>query len=311
MFADANKYHMAIDGGASKTEICVFDPVTKSESHFFSGCSNYKNPESDTKKAIIDDGIGRAFSEMKIEPAQIKGLVMGLSGCDSQKDHDYFMSIADLSGVQREKIYICNDCELPFFSNGKPPGLSVVAGTGSIVTGFTKDFSKARSGGWGSAISDEGSGGWMGLYVIRDLLRYFDGYGEYQLIFDIIREHLGESAFDSLPGIFSQSSLQEIAGYARLVMAQADKGDGYCCAVTASAAELVAEIAWSVYKKLGFPDERSVDVVLSGSLFYSPLFSDTFRSSMTARLSGNNLNFCGEVSSPVMGGIALSCSMFS
>jgi len=301
---------MAIDGGASKTELCVFDPVTKAESHFFSGCSNYKNPESDTKKAIIDDGIARVFAEMGIGPDQIIGLVMGLSGCDSQKDHDFFMSIANLSGVSRERIYICNDCELPFFSNGKPPGLSVVAGTGSIVTGFTKSLSKARSGGWGSAISDEGSGGWIGLYVIRDLLRYYDGYGEYQPIFGIIREHLGEAAFDLMPGIFSQSSLQEIAGYARLVMARAHEGDEYCRAVTASAAELVAEISWSVYRKMGFPDEKSVDVVMSGSLFYSPLFSETFKKSMMSRVSISNLNFCGEISSPVMGGIALSCSMF-
>ena len=310
MLEEVKKYHIAIDGGASKTELCVYDPVTKAERHFFSGCSNYKNPEADTKKAIIDDGLDRVYAEMEIGPEQILGLVMGLSGFDSQKDFEYFMSIAELSGVKRERIYICNDCELPFFSNGKPPGLSVVAGTGSIVTGFTGSFSKARSGGWGSAISDEGSGGWMGLYVIRDLLRYYDGYGEYQLIFDIIRGHLGEDTFDMLPGIFSQSSLQEIAGYARLIMAQADNGDAYCSAVTSSAAELVAEIAWSVYRKLGFSDERSVDVVLSGSLFYSPLFCDTFRNSMTARVSRSNLNFCGEVSSPVMGGVALSCSMF-
>jgi len=311
VFAEKDMYHIAIDGGASKTELCVFNPATKAENHFFSGCSNYKNPEADTKKAIIDDGIERAFTEMKIGPDQIIGMVLGLSGCDSSKDYDFFMGIAGLSGVSREKIYICNDCELPFFSKGKPPGLSVVAGTGSIVTGFTRDLNKARSGGWGSAISDEGSGGWMGLHVIRDLLRYYDGYGEYRAIFDIIREHLEEDTFDSLPSVFSQSTIQEIAGFAKLIMAQADDGDEYCGGVTVNAAGLVAEVSNSVYEKLHFSDEESVDVVMSGSLFNSPLFSDTYKNIMRAQVAGKNLNFCAEVPSPVMGGIALSCAKFS
>jgi len=311
VFAGTGKYHIAIDGGASKTQLCVFDPVTKAEKHYFSGCSNFKNPESDIKRAIIVDGIDRIYADLKIGPDHINGLVMGLSGCDSKNDHDFLMSIADLSGVERKKIYICNDCELPFFSNGEPPGLSVVAGTGSIVTGFTKDFRKARSGGWGSAISDEGSGGWIGICLIRDFLRYYDGYGEYRPVYDVIREHMGERTFDPLPGVFSQSSIQEIAGYARVVMSQAEKGDDYSRAITTGAAGLVAEISCSVYEKLHFSDEPSVDVVMSGSLFKSPLFCGIFMEKMKTKLSGENVNFCSEAASPVTGGIALSCKLFA
>jgi N-acetylglucosamine kinase-like BadF-type ATPase len=216
-----------------------------------------------------------------------------------------------MSGIEREKIYICNDCELNFFSKGTPPGLSIVAGTGSIATGIAKDFSKTRSGGWGNAISDEGSGGWIGISVIKDFLRYYDGYGEYHHVFDIIREHLGESSFDELPGTLSQGSVKETAGFAKLVMDEADKGDKYCSCLTDKAAELVAEIACSVYKKLNFSDEISVDVVMSGSLFKSPSFYKAFKNYLNAMTMRNNFNFCGDVLSPVMGGITLACSMFA
>ena len=247
---------------------------------------------------------------MDIIPAQIKGLVMGLSGYDSQRDHDYFMDVAILSGVERNKIFICNDCELTFFAEGNPPGLSVVAGTGSISTGIARDFGRARSGGWGSSISDEGSGGWIGISVIRDLLRYNDGYGEYQQVFSTIREYLGEKTFDSLPGILSQYSVKELANLAKLVMDKADNGDEYCSLITAKAAEHIAEISYSVYKKLKFACEPSVDVVMSGSLFKSTFFCDLFIDTLKSMAGKDNINFCNKLLSPVMGGITLASVMF-
>jgi N-acetylglucosamine kinase-like BadF-type ATPase len=310
MFSETDQYYIAVDGGASKTELCVYNPVTKFEKHFFSGCSNYKNPKTDAEKAIINDGLEQIFRDTGILPAQIKGLVLGLAGYDSQEDYDFFMRIALLSGIPREKIYICNDCELNFFSAGKPPGISVIAGTGSIVTGIASDFAKARSGGWGSSISDEGSGGWIGISVIKDLLRYCDGYGGYRHIFDIIREYFGGAGFDALPGILSQSNVTEMAELAKLVMDESDNGDLYCTDLTSKAAGLVAEIAYSVYQKLNFIGERSVDVVMSGSLFKTLFFCETFKDNLKAMAQNNNFNFCSGVSSPVMGGIELAHTLF-
>ena len=45
---------------------------------------------------------------------------------------------------------------------GSGPGVIVIAGTGSIAYGRNAQGASARAGGWGSAISDEGSAHWIG-----------------------------------------------------------------------------------------------------------------------------------------------------
>ena len=49
------------------------------------------------------------------------------------------------------------------------PGVIAIAGTGSIVYGRDASGRVARAGGWGFAISDEGSGHWIGRHAISTL----------------------------------------------------------------------------------------------------------------------------------------------
>jgi glucosamine kinase len=47
------------------------------------------------------------------------------------------------------------------------PGILVIAGTGAAVLGRAADGTLYRAGGWGPAISDEGSGFWIGQEALR------------------------------------------------------------------------------------------------------------------------------------------------
>ena len=49
---------------------------------------------------------------------------------------------------------------------GSGPGVIVIAGTGSIAYGRNREGQTARAGGWGFAISDEGSGHWIGRTAV-------------------------------------------------------------------------------------------------------------------------------------------------
>jgi len=46
-------------------------------------------------------------------------------------------------------------------------GIVVLAGTGSIAYGASRDGRTARSGGFGSLLADEGSGYWLGHQALR------------------------------------------------------------------------------------------------------------------------------------------------
>ena len=49
---------------------------------------------------------------------------------------------------------------------GAGPGIIVIAGTGSIAYGRDANGTTARVGGWGFAVSDEGSAHWIGRAAI-------------------------------------------------------------------------------------------------------------------------------------------------
>lgn len=308
--AGQRTYYIAVDGGGSKTEFCAIDRDTGIARHFLFGSSNYKILETDQEKETILSGFQHIYEALQIEPAQVRGLVMGMSGCDSPEDHSHYLDIALASRIARDAIHICNDSELAFYAKGKPPGLCAVAGTGSVATGVASNGDTARSGGWGTPISDEGSGAWIGIQALREVLRFCDGYGRDEPIYQDIREHFGAASFDALPKILSQKSLTEIAGVARLIMDKADAGEAYCLSLIEEAAAHVSMIAHSVYDKLSFKEEKSVDVVMAGSLFKCGAFRRTFERLFLPTVSIPNMRFLSDVESPVLGGIALARLLF-
>jgi len=305
------EFFLAVDGGGSKTEFCLYNRVTGETQCFLSGSTNYKITAVDAEREAFREGVSKVFLETGASPGQIRGLVMGMAGIDSPSDHAHYLQIGLATGVPKERIYLCNDSELAFYSAGRPPGLCVIAGTGSACTGVAADRRTTRSGGWGSPISDEGSGGWIGIRILSELLRYCDGYGTYRPVYESLRERFGAVSFEDLPKILSLIGMREIAGAARPVLDGADAGDGHCGALVRKAALLAAEMAYSVYAKLDFEREHAVDIVLAGSLFKSTAYRDGFEEATSRLIPKGNFHFRREVSSPVLGGIELAKTLFA
>ncbi|MCL2812759.1 MAG: hypothetical protein FWD25_12840 [Clostridia bacterium] len=306
------EFFLAVDGGGSKTEFCLYDCATGEARHFYSGSTNYKiSEEADADLEAFGEGVMRTFMETGVKIAQIRGLVMGMAGVDSPKDYEHYLHIGMSIGFPKERIHVCNDSELAFYSKGAPPGLCIIAGTGSVSLGVSAQRQMVRSGGWGSPISDEGSGGWIGIRILGKLLRYCDGYDKHLPVFDDLRTHFGASSFEELPHNLSLIGMREIAGAARVVLGCADAGDPYCLELVHQAAFLAAEMGCSVYAKLAFAREPSVDVVMAGSLFKSLSFREKFMEEIQTMASAKNLRFCEAVSNPVLGGIALAKALFA
>lgn len=305
-------YYIAVDGGGSKTAFCVLNADTGDTYMSCAGTSNYKIAEPDLERVNILEGLQGLFREHDILASQVRGMVMGMSGFDSPEDYQHYLSIALETGVAQERIYLCNDSELAFYAGGTPPGLCIIAGTGSVSTGIARDGSKARSGGWGVPVSDEGSGVWIGAQAMQAALRHVDGYGFYQPLFDELRKSLGVARLEELPKALSQINLTGIAEQAKVVMALADdQKDPYALSLVEQAGELVAEIAASVYGKLDFRKEEKVDVVMAGSLFKSQTFQEAYEVAFQRIIAMENIRFLKEIKNPVLGGIVLARKMFA
>src|SRR6185312_5902271 len=65
-------------------------------------------------------------------------------------------------------------------------GVVAIAGTGSIAYGCNEQGETARAGGWGFAISDEGSGQWIGRTAVSEAMRASDARRESVLLAKIL-----------------------------------------------------------------------------------------------------------------------------
>src|SRR5207237_10630491 len=79
---------------------------------------------------------------------------------------------------------------------GGLPGAVVIAGTGSIAYARNEQGKEARAGGWGPAISDEGSGGWIGRRAVAQVMRVCDRRQRPPLLFSLLQAWQAKSAED-------------------------------------------------------------------------------------------------------------------
>ena len=109
--------------------------------------------------------IAQACTVANLSPSQIGSVCVGLAGAARPEISEVVRGTISelLPGKSTGRSESVGDTVIALeaaFGNG--PGVIVIAGTGSIAYGRNREGQTARAGGWGFAISDEGSGHWIG-----------------------------------------------------------------------------------------------------------------------------------------------------
>ncbi len=185
-------------------------------------------------------------------------------------------------------------------------GVVVVAGTGSIAYGVCNGV-RARAGGWGSILGDEGSGFGLGIGALRAVCRAHDGRAPATSLTGAVLAHVGASTPPDLIGIVSAQTwgVAETAAVAPVVVREAGAGDEVAGGLVDEAvAELVAS-ARAVIDALPFERSRDLPIVLAGGLWPA---SARLRDGFASRLSEHVPNARPSVSShePVEGAVWLA-----
>lgn len=108
-------------------------------------------------------------------------------------------------------------------AHGGSDGAIIVVGTGSIGWGIAGGR-RYRVGGWGLPVSDEGSGAWLGLEVIRRVLWAHDGrIGWSPLLSEVMTRFEGDP--HALVRWAASARPADYGGFAPLVIEHAGRGD--------------------------------------------------------------------------------------
>lgn len=301
--ADNRHFLISVDGGGTKTEICIYDLLTEKSVSSFWGGANYKVLGIETVRSNLAEGLTGVCKDLGIVLDDIALCLLGVSGYDTEEDKDIYETMMVNFGFDTSRIVICNDSELIFRGLVDEPGLCIVAGTGSIVFGFSDDGRKIRAGGWGAPLSDQGSGYWIGAEIFRRYLDWFDGIEKWNEIFFEIEQLYGRQDPQNIAAKLACMDYSEVASFARIVMDTANRGNQLCCDIVSNAAEIISKLVISVYSRLSLKKIDQVSIVEVGSLFRDQYFEGKIQQNILSFISPIRVRFLKSASTPAESGI--------
>ncbi len=239
---------ISVDGGGTKTEFCIYDTVSGEYSSAFYSGSNYKNDDDREGKMNIAQQFIKVLEDKDIVLKDVAGVVFGLSGVDSEKDLEYYQRLIFATGIEKDKVIICNDCEYTLRGLVEGDGMAVVCGTGAITYGISNGQSY-RTAGWGMPYSDMGSGTWIGGEIIREaILRLDEGSGADDPVIGLVEKFRTEDA--PLQWTLNELDVPTAASIAFDAIRLAQEGDATCQEIILEAAYHIAGYIRTTFVKM-------------------------------------------------------------
>ncbi|MGH9522480.1 MAG: N-acetylglucosamine kinase [Terriglobales bacterium] len=254
---------LGIDGGGSKTVCAVADETNVLARATTGGCNVVRLGE-ETARANLQDAIRQACETASVRPQDIDAAVIGVAGAASVAAvaETVRRATADL-GLREVEVVGDNVIAMEAAFAGLP-GVVVMAGTGSIAFARNPRGETARAGGYGFAVSDEGSGHWIGRALIAAALRAHDQGSSHLL--DAAIAHWAVDSRDALVRRSNQTPPPDFAQLFPFALQAATAGDTVAMSVLHDAGRELAGLASTVLSRL-WEERKPVRVALGGGVF--------------------------------------------
>ncbi len=133
------------------------------------------------------------------------------------------------------------------------PGVVVVSGTGSVAYAVSSRGTEVRVGGWGYLLGDEGSAYHVARQAMEIALRYLEGRAPHtNLLWRLIQYLDAKQPWDIIARVYGAHSPRTlIAGFAPVVVEEAEAGDKVAQEILRQAARSLAELIAAAYQLIG------------------------------------------------------------
>ena len=210
---------IGIDGGGTKTELCLFDEHGHVLARERLGGTNPNIYGVESTISTLKKGI----DALTVRENGICAIFAGIAGCGVESNRR-----AVLTALKRAypgvRIELKNDAYNVIYStNHFERCIMAIMGTGSVV--FAKTPTEfARLGGWGYLFDN----GFSGYAIARDgvmaALAAEDGSGKPTLLLEMLKKELGSGIFENIPKLYGAAQ-DTLASYAKHVFIAHVKGD--------------------------------------------------------------------------------------
>jgi N-acetylglucosamine kinase-like BadF-type ATPase len=301
---------LAIDGGASKTDVWVVTADGSLLGAARGGGSNHQFFGLEGAMDALGSTIEAALDDAGLAGAGRSGIGTGvycLAGVDLAVDEERLGEAIESRGWTRTNL-VRND-SLAVLRAGVRSGwgVGVVCGSGLNCVGLGPDGSVERFPSLGELSGDLAAGGsWLGVRTLGVALRSRDGRGGPTVLADLVPAHFDEPDPESVlaavyTGAIGYGRLFELA---RVCLEAAAAGDGVATDAVGILADEVVAMVRATITRLGVTGE-DVEVVLGGGLFDSGYPGFAERVETGVRVSAPRAQFRRLESAPVLGAALL------
>lgn len=298
-------YYLGIDGGGTKTR-CVLGDGNHVLATAVAGGSNIVRLGEAAAREALHSGIRQVCGTAKIALHDIQAICVGASGAGRPQTAGAIRAIVhELDPqIRPSRIQVVGDSVIALEAAfGPGPGVITIAGTGSIAFGRDGGGRTARAGGWGFAVSDEGSGQWIGRHAVSAAMVAHD-QGKETALTALILAAWKVADLDEL--LYRANSIPppEFPRLFPVVLRAAEGGDIAARNLLIRAGAELATLAAIVVRRLR-PDPPYVPVATTGSVFrQSAEVRRVFYNQLHASLPGIEVR--DEIVDPVFGALALA-----
>lgn len=256
-------YALGLDGGGTKTLAQATDLAGRDLFRVRGGALNPNSEPPDQIRATLRSLLQQAAAKAGSPPAAVCVAAAGISNPAARILLEQAVREAGFAGP----LCVTGDHMAALAGAlGRPEGIILIAGTGSICAGRT-----ARAGGRGHLIDDEGSGYAMGRDVLRAVVEAEDGRGPATCLTDQVFQTLGVA---DVGGVVSfvyapDRSKREIAALAQLLPDAARRNDEAALAIYERAGRELARLAAAVSVRLALPQ---TELALQGIVLQNDAF---------------------------------------
>lgn len=303
-------YYLGIDGGGTKTRCVLGDETAVLAKAMTGGCNIVRLGETQAREAL-HSAIRQACTAAEISPDQIHAVCVGAAGAAR---HEVAVKIRNIiasviSAKRPRRIEVVGDSVIALESAfGEGFGVIAIAGTGSIVYGRDANGRTARAGGWGFAVSDEGSGHWIGRNAISAIMAAHDQGLETTLTALVLQGWKLET-IDELVQHANSTPPPDFPRLFRIVLRAAAEGDTVARDLLADAGGRLAGLATIVLQRL-VPSASIglLPVAMTGSVFrQSREVREVFYNALQTRFPGVEVR--QDPVDPVEGALAMARRM--
>jgi len=254
---------LGIDGGGSKTS-CVIGDETYVLGNGVAGASNVLRVGEQQAREAITSAVRQACVTANVQPNQILRSCVGVAGGARPEATQAILRV--VSELVSGEVEVVGDMVIAMeAASGVGPGVIVIAGTGSIAYGRNAAGQTARAGGWGFAISDEGSGHWIGAKAVAAAMRAYD-QGENTPLLESTMKAWGVSTREQLIVAANASPPPDFASLLPAVLDALHADDPTAHDILAQAGAELAALAKIVLTRL-FGAGAAAPVAMSGGVF--------------------------------------------